>query len=311
MKLVFFGTGRFGLSTIKKLIASDHDVLAVVTQPDKKKGRGYNVQPMPVKALVEKISPATDILQPFDASSDEFVSMLKNVEADLFVVVDYGQLLSKEVLEAPRKYCINLHPSLLPQYRGASPVNRAILSGDVETGSTIIKMNERMDAGSIIMQVKTDIEPEEDAEGLFERLSGQGADLIMKALEEIEMGQEHFTEQNEDEASYAPKLKKEEGHIDWSQSAVDIIRKVRGLQPWPGTFTTLQGKQLKIVEAEVVDSLDETAPPGTVFDDDQIVVNAAQGAIRVDVLQLEGKKAMTTREFLRGHSIEEGTILGK
>ena len=311
MKLVFFGTGRFGLPTIKKLVASDHEVLVVVTQPDKKKGRGYNVQPMPVKALVEKIAPALEVLQPERVSDKAFTQTLKSMGADIFVVIDYGQMLSKEVLEAPKKYCINLHPSLLPKYRGASPINRAILAGDGQTGNTIIKMNERMDAGSIIMQSQVDIAPEEDALTLFERLSGGGADLLLKALYEIEAGEEHFTKQCEEEATYAPKLKKEDGHIDWNTSAVSIIRKIRALKPWPGAFTTLSGKQLKIVEAEIVDSPKQDAAPGTIFDDNNFIVNAASGAIRIDVLQVEGKKAMTKESFLRGHSLSDNAIMGE
>ena len=310
MKLVFFGTGKFGLSTIKKLIASDHEVLAVVTQPDKKKGRGHNIKPTSVKALVGQIAPAIDVLQPEKVSSKEFVEILKSMGAEIFVVVDYGQLLSKEVLKAPSKYCINLHPSLLPKYRGASPLNHVILNGDPETGNTVIKMNERMDAGSIIMQSKMDIGVEEDAESLGSRLSGQGADLVLKALDEIEVGEEHFTKQDEGEATYAHKLKKEDGLIDWETSAVDIIRKIRALKPWPGAFTLLEGKQLKVIEAEIVDAPEGNIAAGTIFDYKQFIVKAAQGAIRIDMLQLEGKKAMSTEEFLRGHALDGNIIMG-
>ena len=310
MKLVFFGTGKFGLPTIKKLIASDHEVLAVVTQPDKKKGRGHNFKPTSVKALVGQIAPATDVFQPEKVSSKEFVETLKSMGVEIFVVVDYGQLLSKEVLMAPSKYCINLHPSLLPKYRGASPLNHVILNGDPETGNTVIKMNERMDAGSIIMQSKMDIGVEEDAESLGNRLSGQGADLVLKALDEIEAGAEHFTKQDEEEATYAHKLKKEDGLIDWETSAVDIVRKIRALKPWPGAFTLLEGKQLKVIEAEIVDAPEENIAAGTIFDYKQFIVKAGQGAIRIDMLQLEGKKAMSTEEFLRGHALDGNIIMG-
>jgi methionyl-tRNA formyltransferase len=310
MKIIFFGTGKFGLPTFKGLIESDHEVAAVVTQPDPKRGRGWNVQPTPVKALAEQISPGINIFQPEKVSDPVFTASLRKIGADVFVVVDYGQLLSKEILELPRKYCVNLHPSLLPKYRGASPVNRAILNGDAETGNTVMKMAERMDAGSIIMQEKTGIAAHEDAAGLLERLSRTGADLMLRTLEAIETGRESLVEQDENEASYAPKLRKQEGEIDWARPASEIIRKIKGMQPWPGAFTYLGGKMLKILEAVIADAGDKGGIPGTIRDEKELLVNTGEGAIRVNKLQLAGKKAMTQAEFLRGHRLEKGAHLG-
>ncbi len=208
MRIIFFGTGKFGIPTLEKLLASDHQVLAVVTQPDRGKGRGHKVLPTSIKTAATEKVPEITILQPEKASDKRFINSLQEKNAEVFVVVDYGQILTQEVLTIPDKYCINLHPSLLPKYRGASPVNRTIQNGEIETGNTVIKMSERMDAGSIIAQDKTSIGDAEDALDLIERLSLTGGELIINTLSEIENNQENFTEQNEKEATYADKLKK-------------------------------------------------------------------------------------------------------
>jgi len=311
MKIIFFGTGKFGLPTLKKLLASDHEVTAVVTSPDKKRGRGMSVMPTLIKAFVEKASPGLEILQPEKASCPDFVDQVKNAGADIFIVVDFGQILTPDLLKGAKKYCINLHPSLLPKYRGAAPLNRAILNGETETGNTVIKMNERMDAGSMIARKKTDIGENETASELSERLSASGADLVLEVLKKIELGQEDFVDQEEAGVSYAPKLTKKEGKIDWNVSAEEIMRKVRGMQPWPGAYTDIDGRILKIVEAEMEDGDKENVTPGEVVMGGQFMINAAKGAIKVIMLQLEGKKAMTAEEFLRGHRLEKGTVLGK
>lgn len=311
MKIIFFGTGRFGLPALEKLLESRHEVAAVVTQPDRKKGRGWHLGPTPVKAFMEEEAAGAQVLQPEKVSDTVFIDSLKAIDADVFVVVDYGQFLSKELLALPRKYCVNLHPSLLPKYRGASPVNRAILNGDSETGNTVIRMNERMDAGSIIMREKTKIGEHEDAAGLLERLSREGADLLLKALGAIEAGKESLVEQNESEATYAPKLEKQEGKIDWAAPALEIIRKARAMKPWPGAFTYLDGKLLKILDAEISTASDCAGPPGTICDEKEFIISAGTGAIRVEKLQMEGKKPMPSDEFLRGHRVRKGSVLGE
>jgi len=274
MRLIFFGTGKFGVPTLKKLFSSGHEIAAVVSQPDKPKGRGWNVQPTAIKAVTEKLSPGLDILQPENTSDNDFMKYLKGKDPDLFVVIDYGKFLKKELLDIPRKYCINLHPSLLPKYRGAAPINWAILNGEQETGATVIKMNERMDAGNMITQEKLDIGGNDTAEDLSIKLSQLGADLVY-----------------------------------WTKSALEVTRKVRGMQPWPGAFTVLEGKTLKIKKASIAEPEDKGYPPGTICDEKKFIITAGEGAIQVQELQLEGKKTMQVHEFLRGHSIKRGASL--
>jgi len=229
---------------------------------------------------------------------------------DIFVVVDYGQILGKEILQIPKKYCINLHPSLLPKYRGAAPVQRAVLAGENKTGNTIIVMNERMDAGDIIAQSETKIDKKEDAAELSRRLSDEGADLIIKTLEKIASGKENLRAQNEKVATYAPKLRKEEGKINWSNSAEVISRKIKGLKPWPVAFTYLDGKMLKILEAEVVEAEDKSLAPGTVCSDKSFLVRGGDKNIQITLLQIEGKKIMPAEEFLKGRNLKIGKMLG-
>lgn len=310
MKIVFFGTGKFSISPLKALLETSHEIVGVVTQPDKKKGRGWNTEPTLVKAFLEKASPGMEVLQPESTSSGEFMETLKVLEADLFVVVDYGQILKKEVLEVPKKYAVNLHPSLLPKYRGASPVNRVILEGEVETGSTVIKMNERMDAGDIILQEKTPIAEEEDAESLLARLSKEGASLLVKALGEIEEGKETLTPQDEAEATYAPKLTKAEGEIDWTSSSSEIVRKVKAMKPWPAAYTFIEGKILKVISARKNKVDSSGATPGSVLSDNEFIVSSSGGAVILETVQLEGKKAMASSEFLKGFELKKGTVLG-
>ena len=311
MDIIFFGTGKFGVPVLKRLIASGHDILAVVTQPDKKKGRyGRDVHPAPVKAFMEKASPDVEILQPLKSSDPVFIDHLRSKKADVFVVVDYGQILVKRLLDIPAKCSVNLHPSLLPKYRGASPVNRAILAGDPETGNTVIKMTERMDAGEIIVREKVSIEEEDTAPELLDRMAKSGAGLLIKALDIIETGDLLFAAQDETQATYASKLKKDDGKIEWEKPAGYILRLVKAMQPWPGAFTYLDGKMMKIFSAKILSGMEENSiSPGTVLDGKKIIIKTGQGAISIDILQLEGKKKMPREEFLRGYQIAEGTVL--
>ncbi len=310
MKIIFFGTGKFGLPTLKKLLQSRHDVLAVVTQPDASKGRGWNVFPTSVKAFIEKAAPDIEVLQPSEVSDPVFIGHIRSIDADVFVVVDYGQILDKQLLELPKEYSVNLHPSLLPAYRGAAPVNRAILNGDRETGNTVIKMTEKMDAGAIIAQEKTLIGDEENAPELIERLAKSGADLLLKTLDLIGSGKARPISQDEADVSYAPKLQKKEGKIDWGTPASDLARKIRAMQPWPGAFTLIDGKVLKIFKTCVIASGEEEGTPGTVIDENEFVVKAGRDALRIDVLQIEGKRKMPRDEFLRGQKVTKGKVLG-
>lgn len=310
MNIVFFGTGNFGLATLTKLVVSEHNLLAVVTQPDRKKGRGWKVEPQPIKAFIHANHPEIPIFQPEKLSDNGFAENLKELNADIFIAVDYGQILGKEILQIPQKYCINLHPSLLPKYRGAAPAQRAVLAGEKKTGNTIIVMNERMDAGDIIAQTETKIAETEDAAELSLRLSAEGASLIIKTLEKIAAGKEKLRAQNEKEATYAPKIRKEEGKIDWSNPAEEIVRKIRGLKPWPGAFTYLEGKILKIIEAEIVDAEDKSLAPGIVCRENTLLVSTGGKNIRITCLQIEGKKIMPAEEFIKGRNFKNGTVLG-
>jgi methionyl-tRNA formyltransferase len=310
VRIVFFGSGDFGLPTLKKLLDSRHEVVCVVTQPDRKKGRGWNVQPTLYKAFMEQAAPGIEVFQPEKVSDQELADDLRKFEADVFIVIDYGQFLSKEVLSIPNKYCINLHPSLLPKYRGASPVNRVIMDGEKITGNTVIKMNERMDAGEIILQDATPVLKDEDAVLLSSRLADMGAVLVMKALDLVEKGEERPAAQDEKAATYAKKLLKEDGIIDWAKSSEEILRKVRGTRSWPGAFTALDGKMLKIHRARPSEYIFPDSKPGTIVDEKKVIVRCGDGFLKIDELQLEGKRTMSSDEFIRGYELEKGTILG-
>lgn len=310
MRIVFFGTGKFGIPTLERLVESRHKVAAVVSQPDRKKGRGMKIQPTPVKKFVWTSRPEIEVIQPEKASEKGFIEHIKTLKADVFVVIDYGQILKKELLEVPSKYCINLHPSLLPRYRGPSPVAWAILNGDKQTGNTVVKMNEKMDAGDIVLQKKAPIREDDTAGELLERLSYEGAELVLKAIEIIDSKAENIVPQNEKTATYAPKLTRDMGMIDWRDDAESIARKVRAMQPWPGAFTYLDGKVLKIIEVEAHDPRSTETDAGKVSAGEEFVVSACKGRIYIKMLQLEGKKVMSQEEFLRGYRIKANTILG-
>ncbi len=310
MRIVFFGTGKFGIPTLKSLLKSEHEIVAVVSQPDKKKGRGWDVLPTQVKAFMEQSAPAVEIFQPAKTSEPEFIDWLREQKADVFIVIDYGKLLVEEILALPKKCSINLHPSLLPKYRGAAPVNWAILNGEKETGNSVIRMSGKMDAGSVIAQEKTEINEDETALELSERLSQSGAELVMKVLSMIGSDKAEFIDQKENEASHAPKLKKSDGVIDWSRSAFSIMLMIRGLQPWPGAFTKMEGKTLKIFKGRVVCTGNESMSSGTVIDEEKFLVRTGEGALEILELQIEGKRRMQREEFLRGHRIEKGMVLG-
>ncbi len=309
MKIVFFGTGDFAVPALKKLISNRRNIAAVVTQPDSRRGRGMNYMSTPVKAFIEKAAPGVHIFQPEKASGDDFKNDIKAIGADVFVVVDYGQILGKDLLGMARKYCVNLHPSLLPKYRGASPVNRAILMGEKVTGNTVIKMSERMDAGPIILQTECAIGPDENSVDLLGRLSMQGAALLIEALNMIEAGSETLTEQNEKEATYARKLRKEEGLIDWSTSSEDILLKVRAMQPWPGAYTYVEGRMIKLFGVKAID-VPQGAKPGTIVDEHNFIIKTGAGGVIVETLQVEGKSKMSRDEFLRGFRLMKDSVLG-
>lgn len=311
MKIVFFGTSDFAVSALGALFSSNHKILGVVTAADKAKGRGQKIAFSPVKIFAQKKNLA--LLQPESLRDERFIQCLKQKAADLFVVAAYGKILAKEILQIPKKFAVNLHSSLLPKYRGAAPINWAIIKGENRTGVTIFKMNEYTDQGEIILQEKTDISGSDSAVNLGERLAKIGARTLLQALDLIKQDKATFTKQDQRQASGAPKLKKEDGLIDWGLSASQIHNRIRGLQPWPGAFTYFNNKLLKIWESKVIEGEKEKMP-GEIVDvgkDKGILVQAGKNRLLISVVQLEGKRKMSAAEFILGHSIEIGKRLGK
>ena len=312
MKIVFFGTSQFAVSVLKKLAASGNSVVAVVTQPDKKSGRSLKVAASPVKQEAMKLHLPVHQVQ--DIAERGFLEKLKGFGADFFVVVAYGTILTKEILDIPKFCCLNVHASLLPKYRGAAPINRALINGEEKTGVTIIRMNEKMDAGDIVLQKELKIKQADTSQTLDSKLADMGAELLIEAIESIRKGKARFVTQKEEDATFAPKLTKEDGKIDWNLSTKAIINRIRGLKPWPGTYSFLQGRMLKIISAEAERDMDFSQfSPGEVVAADEkkgLVIKTGDSAISICELQFEGKKRMRAELFLRGYKIEIGTKLG-
>lgn len=306
MKIVFMGTPDFAESILNALIESSHTVTAVVTQPDKQKGRGKEVQFSPVKECALKHG--IQVLQPERIKAPEAVEELKTLDADIFVVAAFGQILSKEILDMPRYGCINVHASLLPKYRGAAPIQWSVINGDQETGVTIMQMNEGMDTGDMILKTVVPITSEDTGDSMYEKLATAGAALCTDVLDMIENGELHATVQDSTEATYAKRLTKEMGHIRFSKSAVEIERLIRGLNSWPSAYTYLNGKTFKIWKAKVLDR-EATGTPGTVAEvtKQSIIVNTGDGLLELLEVQLEGKKRMVTACFLLGYPVTVGT----
>lgn len=312
MNIVFFGTSEFALSTLRKLIDSKHKVLAVVTQPDRQKGRSLKVSPPPVKILAE--THGIQVYQPNDVSGKDSAAYLKKFNADLFIVVAFGQILKKEILGIPKIYSVNVHGSLLPRYRGAAPTNWAIINGETESGVTIIKMNEKMDEGDIILKKEIPVGAEDTNITLSEKLSELGAETLMEAMELIYSGKARFVKQDDLAATYAPKLKKEDGLINWDEPAVSISNKVRGFLPWPGAYTYFNNKILKVLQAEVIKTGNSSAANGEVVAIHKgrgIEVKTPKDNIMIRHVQLESKKPFSTDAFLCGHKVSRGYIFGE
>ena len=309
LRIVFFGTPEFAVPSLRALLAGPDPVVAVVCQPDKPAGRGQQLMAPPVKrAALEASIP---VLQPEKLRVPDFAAILRPLAPDLIVVAAYGKILPTALLELPKHGCINVNASLLPKYRGAAPIQWAILRGETETGITIMQMNERMDAGDTLLQRATSIGADETYGELQARLAELGAPVLIEAIAQLRAGTLRPQAQRETEVTLAPMIKKEDGRIDWSQPAVHIARMVRAFNPWPSAFTHLGGKLLKIHRAHAIAS-GHARPPGTVaaLDDGRISVAAGDGLLVVDELQLEGRKRLSAVEFARGGTIKVGTVLG-
>lgn len=309
MRVVFMGTPDFAVPTLQAMI--DHyDVIAVVTQPDKPKGRGKSVAFSPVKekALEYKIP----VYQPVKARESEFVEKLKKLDPDVIVVVAFGQILSKEILEIPKYGCINGHASLLPMYRGSGPIQWVVINGEKETGITTMRMDEGVDTGDMIEKVVVPIDSKETGGSLFDKLKEVSAQLMVSTLKKIENGTAVYTPQGDGKTCYAPMLTKKMGDIEFSKPAQQIECLIRGLNPWPSAYTKLHGKSLKVWDADVVKGRPDVEP-GTILEvtKETIIVQTGEDALALREIQLAGKKRMNTSAFLLGYRVSAGEKLGE
>lgn len=308
LRLVFMGTPHFAAASLQKLIDRGEKVVAAVTQPDRPKGRGQKLLASPVKALAS--AHGIPVLQPARVRTPESIDAMRELNPDLIVVVAFGQILPKALLEIPRHGCINVHASLLPRYRGAAPINWCIIEGGTETGVTTMQMDVGLDTGDMLLKKTTSIGPDEDAQALYDRLALISAEALAETLDLAASGRLTPEKQDDRLASYAPMLKKEDGCIDWDREPQTIRNLVRGLTPWPGAYTFLEGKTLKIYRCRVAGG---SGVPGTVLQADRsgLVVACQGGGLLIEELQLEGKKRLSAKDFLAGYNIKPGTVLEK
>lgn len=343
MKIVFMGTPDFAAGALEALIGAGHEITAVVTQPDKPRGRSRELIPPPVKQCALKYQ--IPVMQPRRIKTPEAVAQLKQYPADIYIVAAFGQILSQEILDIPRLKCLNIHASLLPKYRGASPIQHVIIEGEEKTGVTIMQMDAGIDTGDMLYKKEIPIESTDNYETLHDKLMVLGGEAIVEALALLEQGKLTPEKQDDSLSCHAPLIDKDMGRIDFARSAVELDRLIRGLTPWPGTFTGCRGRQLKIWRAEAVDGADaggsvkaeavdgagaggsgnaETdrksadirenagAVPGEILrvDRDSVTVATGDGALRIYELQLEGKKRMAAHDFLLGVKLQPGEVLG-
>jgi len=309
MRILFMGTPDFSVPTLEYLIASEHEIIGVVTQPDKPKGRGKQIIYPPVKvvALENKIP----VYQPTKVKEPDFMEAIQALQPDLAVVVAFGQILPKAFLDLPNYGCINIHASLLPKYRGAGPIQWAIIHGEPITGVTTMYMDVGLDTGDMLLKEVVEIEPKETGGSLHDKLSVVGGPLVVKTIEDLMKERLIRMPQNNELSTYAPMLNKDMGNMDWHQSADTIERLVRGLNPWPSAYTYYEGKLLKIWESEVVLCNVLNMPCGSICEirEDGFVVKCKEEGLLIKSLQLQGKKRMSTPDFLRGHQVRIGQEL--
>src|SRR6266513_2614846 len=306
MRIIFIGTGEIGVPTLRALLNSEHEVIAVVTQPDKPVGRDQRIEPPPIKtALIGRARPpGAPIFQPARTKDPQAIEQIRSRTPDAIVVVGYGQILPRDVLEIPRLACLNVHASLLPRWRGAAPLQAAIAAGDFETGITVMYMDEGLDTGDILLQRNVEILPNDTGRSLHDRLAQIAPEALLESLRLSAAGSAPRIPQDNARATHAPKLRREHGRIDWAESAQAIERKIRAYNPWPGAFMKVDRQNLKVFSASVVDL---NGQPGEVLCSDRdLVVATGKDALSLAEVQLEGKRRMTAAEFLRGHSAQLG-----
>jgi len=305
IRMIFMGTPEFALPSLKKLIKTGYNIVAVVTQPDRPKGRGRKIKPAPVKELALKYG--LEVLQPEKIRDSEFLEKIREKRPDFIVVVAYGQILPKGLLEIPKFLSINLHPSLLPKYRGAAPIQWAIMNDEKITGVTVIRMTEKMDAGPILLQKEVPILPDETAGSLHDRLSEIGADLLIDAIEAVVDGKIEEREQDESKATFAPKMDRSLSKIDWEKSAKEISARIRALDPWPGAVSYIKDKEIKLFSSSCIDN-EYKGVPGRVnfIDEEGVLVETVKGIVLIKEFQIPGKRRLKAKEFLKGFSIKKG-----
>src|SRR5256885_949685 len=298
MRIVFIGAGEIGVPTLQALLNSDHQVVGVVTQPDKPVGREQQIEPPPIKKAIAGI--AVPILQPARVKDAEAIEEIRSLKPDVIVVMAYGQILPRDVLEIPKVACLNLHASLLPRWRGAAPIQASIAAGDRETGITVMYMDEGLDTGDILLQTKIAIASNETGGSLHDRLAEIAPEALAEAVLLLDKEKAPRLPQENEFATYASKLERKHGRIDWSESAEAIERKIRAFDPWPGAFMEIDHRHLKIFSATTAD---HKGKPGEISQkENELIVAAGEGALSLGEVQLEGKRRMSAAEFLRGHS---------
>ena len=305
LKVVFMGTPDFAVSSFKSILEAGHNVLAVVAQPDKPKGRGMKLIYPPVKEYA--LSNCINVLQPESIKKEQFISQIKMLDPDVIIVVAYGKILPKAILDAPKYGCINVHASLLPKYRGAAPIQWSIINGETVTGVTTMYMDEGLDTGDMILKKEVIIEDNDTAHSLHDKLAGEGGKLLVQTLELIEKNNNPRIKQI-GESSYAPILKKEDGLISWKKSAEEIDNLIRGLYPWPSAYTFINNIMIKINKVEILNEL-STQQPGQIIKADPkqgLQVATGSRAIKVLELQSEGGKKMSAEDYLKGHKLPIG-----
>ena len=310
MRIIFMGTPDFSVGALNSIVEAGHEVVLVVTQEDKPKGRGQEMQFTPVKEAAVKHG--IEVYQPHRIKTEEAMAKLRSYEADVFVVVAYGQIFSRELLDMPKYGCINIHASLLPKFRGAAPIQWSIIEGEKVTGVTTMVMADGVDTGDMLEKVVVEIAEDETGGSLHDKLMEAGAKLIVSTLEKLEAGTAIRTEQDHTQSTHTKKLTKELGNIDFNMEAVAIERLIRGLNPWPSAYTKYNGKTLKVWKAEVLDKEYE-GQCGQIVDKTKkaIIVKTGKGALAITELQMEGKKRMTTESYMCGATFDDGIILGK
>ena len=312
MRIIFMGTPFFAVPSLKALTESKHNVAAIVTKIDKPSGRGYQITQSPVKKVASECK--IPILQPKSIKTPEFEAELKGYNPDIIIVSAYGKILPKNILDLPSKGCYNIHASLLPKYRGAAPIHWALVNGEKETGITIMKMVEELDAGDIILTKKIYIEENDNVGTLHTKLSHLGAEAIIEALELIESGKAIPIPQDLSKSTFAPMIKKSDGAINWSYSSDNIINLIRGMNPWPGAYCNINTKMIKVLKAQKCEEVHATSFPGIVvkmYKDEGPVIKTGDGAVVLLEVQPENKKVMSGKDFINGSYVHIADICGK